>query len=542
MSKKQSDKKKPRQFKESREIASASSWSFFEAATTIALLSIYAAMLAHPIDLTVGDLGRHLKNGELVVRNGLIAQTNLFSYTAPDYPFINHHWGSGAVYYIIESIAGFSGLSLAFLAISVATLWLFLNLAAKLSSFPIAAIFTVIGMPILITRHEIRPEMFTYLLSGLYLQILWGYKEGRLGFRGLCGLPLLQIFWVNLHIYFFMGIVLVGLSLFESLMRGWLRKSAEAEMRSRHLAIILFGTVLTSFLNPAGASGVMYPLFIMQGFELPVIETYSLPQILRSGFNFLPLTYFLIIFACLALSWLYVLAKERSNVSYGNLLLSGMVAAMAWLSIRNFALFAYFALPLTAANLRHFPANRRAISSWSGAKVSLSLAGAALLLFLINPYYFLGGGRGALGIGLKAGNEAAAALIHREKLQGPVFNNFDVGGYLTYHLYPQQQIFVDNRPEAYPLLFFRNEYFPLQQNETYWARRRREYGFNFIVFNHHDRSRESQEFIVRRVLDPAWAPVYFDKDIIILVRRYGPNQSTVARYEIAKDRILEPAN
>jgi hypothetical protein len=62
------------------------------------------------------------------------------------------------------------------------------------------------------------------------------------------------------------------------------------------------------------------------------------------------------------------------------------------------------------------------------------------------------------------------------------------------------------------------------------------------VFNHHDRSRESQEFIVRRVLDPAWAPVYFDKDIIILVRRYGPNQSTVDRYEIAKDRILEPAN
>src|SRR4029434_10535527 len=71
-------------------------------------------------------------------------------------------------------------------------------------------------LPVLITRHEVRPELFSYFFSGLFLQILWGYKYGRLSFRWLFLLPILEIFWVNLHIYFFIGILLIAVYLFES--------------------------------------------------------------------------------------------------------------------------------------------------------------------------------------------------------------------------------------------------------------------------------------------------------------------------------------
>ena len=116
----------------------------------------------------------------------------------PDYP-LSIHWGTGVIFYLIERSTGFQGLSLAFIALSVATLWLFLNLAVKLSSFPIAAISAIVCMPILITRYEIRPEAFTYLLSALFLQFLWRYKmreavSARLFLRAAsCGL---------MHIYF----------------------------------------------------------------------------------------------------------------------------------------------------------------------------------------------------------------------------------------------------------------------------------------------------------------------------------------------------
>ena len=505
---------------------------------TVLILAVYAVLLTHPVNLTVGDLGRHLKNGELFVQNGLLAKVNLYSYAQPDYPFVNHHWGTGVIFYLIERSAGFLGLSLAFIAISVATLWLFLNLAAKLSSFPIAAISAVVCLPILITRHEIRPEAFTYLLSALFLQLLWRYKLREAGFRALLALPLLQIVWVNVHIYFFIGVILVGVFLFELLIASFTDGTPALRRRSKQLAGILLLVLLASCVNPAGISGALYPLFIMQGYEFPVLENYSVPAVLRSSFTFLPLTYFLIILGMLALSWFYAFAKDRARVSYANLLLSVMVVAMAWRSIRNFGLFAFFALPLTAANLKTFLAGKDAKSFWTSGTAATAIAAFATLLFVISPVYFLGGGRGAFGIGLKEGNQGAGEFILRENLRGPIFNNFDIGGYLAYYLYPRERVFVDNRPEAYPAAFFRNEYFPLLQSEDQWMRRSPELGFNVIVFNHRDRSAASEQFIVRRVLDPAWAPVFFDRDIIILVKRYGSNQATIEKHELSKEQVL----
>jgi len=397
-------------------------------------------------------------------------------------------------------------------------------------------------MPILITRHEIRPEAFTYLLSALFLQILWGYKQRKLGFRVLYFLPLLQILWVNLHIYFFIGIILVGVFLFESVVMLFTDNSPDLRSRSKQLAVILLLTLLAACVNPAGVSGALYPLFILQGYEFPVIENYSVTAVLRAGFNFLPLTYFLIILGSLGLSWVYVFTRDRSRVSYANLLLSVMVAAMAWLSIRNFGLFAFFALALAAANIDKTFAGDEARAFWTAGRTAFALAVIAILLFLISPVYFLGGGRGAMGTGLKEGSQASGEFVLRENLRGPIFNNFDIGGYLIYYLYPKERVFVDNRPEAYPAAFFRNEYFPLLQSEDHWIRRSPEFGFNVIVFNHRDRSVTSEQFIVRRVLDPAWAPVFFDRDIIILLKRYGSNHSTIEKHELSKEQVLSQSS
>src|SRR3990167_274477 len=38
------------------------------------------------------DLGRHLKLGEIISKSTHIPKINLFSYTNPDFPFINTHW------------------------------------------------------------------------------------------------------------------------------------------------------------------------------------------------------------------------------------------------------------------------------------------------------------------------------------------------------------------------------------------------------------------------------------------------------------------
>lgn len=391
----------------------------FRILVTALLLSVYGFYLAHQVNLTVGDLGRHLKNGQLFIETGLIPKINLYSYAYPDYPFINHHWGSGVVFYVIERLGGFAGLSVAFIIVSMVTFWIFINLATKYSSFAIAAPIAVIVLPILITRHEMRPELFSYLFSGLFLQVLWDYKYGRLGFRWLFILPILEIFWVNLHIYFFIGVVLIAVYLLESVVNVLTQKKQQnIREQVKGLGVILLSTIFAACLNPAGISGAIYPFLILNEYGMPVIENYSVEAILRAGYNFLPLIYFLIILGLLSLSWVYAVIKNRSSLSLGNFLLSVAFFVMAWSAIRNFALFAYFALPLAAVNLKGLVGGEdKTSSSRSILKVSAALAVIALVLVIIKPAYFVSSNRGRVGIGLEEANGAAGEFLLKEKFR-----------------------------------------------------------------------------------------------------------------------------
>ena len=518
--------------------------AFFQVCLTVALLGVYAGFLAHPLELTTTDLGRYLKNGELFFQRGLIADSNLFAYTTPDHPFVNHSWGSGAIYYLVERALGFPGLSLFFLLVSVTTLWVFFRLAVRYGSFALGAIGAVIVMPILITRHEIRPEMFSYLMSGLFLNFLWAYRQGHRDARWLMILPLLQLVWVNLHIYFFIGMLLVGVFLLQSLTDLAAQSSPHASSQRppwKVLTAVAVATFAASCINPAGLRGAVYPLFIFQGYGFPIIENYSVPAILQAGFEFLPLTFFLIIIALLLLSWLYVIVKDRSRFPVGNFVLSVFFAALAWWTIRNFVIFAFFALPLTAAN---FSALARA-RSWRWLNSSLgtmaAVSGVAVILLLINPPFFFAGGRGAFGIGLKESNLAALEFFRREHLQGPIFNTFDVGSYLTYGLYPGERVYVDNRPEAYPATFFSEDYFPLLVNEEKWRSHLVTNKFNVIVVNPSGHSAAAENFVIRRMLDPDWAAVFFDKEVLILARRFGANQTVIGKYELPREAVLQRA-
>jgi hypothetical protein len=465
------------------------------------LLLVYGFYLAHQVDLTAGDLGRHLKNGQLFFENGLIPKTNLYSYTYPDYPFINHHWGSGVLFYGIQRLVGFFGLSLAFIVMSLITLLAFFNLATKYSSFALAAPIAVIVFPVLITRHEVRPELFSYFFCGVFLQILWGYKHGKLGSRWLFLLPILEVFWVNLHIYFFIGVMLIGVYLFELLVILLTRKKQQNTLdQAKGLAVILLLTVLATCLSPAGISGAIYPFLILNEYGAPVIENYSIGAILQEGYEFLPLIYFGIVFGLVCVSWLYAVTRNRSGLSLGNFLLSVFFFTLAWSAIRNFALAAYFALPIAAVNLKSLLGEPgKPSSSPSMLKVSAVLAVIPLVLVIIKPAYFVSSNRGPIGLGLETTNDAAADFFLRENMQGPIFNNFDVGTYLIYHLYPGQRVFIDNRPEAYPVSFFQDVYIPVQLDEAKWKSLSNKYGFNVILFNHHDRSVWGEQFIIRRL-------------------------------------------
>ena len=71
-------------------------------------------------------------------------------------------------------------------------------------------------------------------------------------------------------------------------------------------------------------------------------------------------------------------------------------------------------------------------------------------------------------IGLMPNVNASAEFFKQSGLKGPIFSNYDIGGYLIYHLEGQEKVFVDNRQEAFPPDFFQKVYIPMQEDPAVW--------------------------------------------------------------------------
>ena len=493
-----------------------------ERLSTLAIAGLYALVFTKHIQLNAADLGRHLKNGEIILARLAVPTTNEYSYTAPDFPFLNHHWGSGVLLHLVHRVFGFPGLSLFAVVLAVTTFWLFFSVARRESRFEIAGAAALVMLPVIGSRIEIRPEMFSYLWSGVFLSILWRYARGIDSWRMLVLLPLIEVLWVNTHLYFFFGLVLVAAFVVEALL-----------LRRRATALVITGaaTALATLANPAGLRGALYPLSIMGNYGYDVVE--NQPALLLARLiNFPPTLYFEVALGALAASWLYAFLADRresATPSVALLLLSLFVSVLAWTAVRNFALFGWVALVAVSANLRGLRepawfARRRAVFA------PVLLGGLALALVLLHiPYW-----RGQLaftGLGVRPGNLEALEFYRTEGLRGPIFNNFNVGSYLIYGLYPQERVFVDNRPEAYPATFFSEVLTPMLRDETRWREADERWHFNVIFFAHKDVAL-GPEFLERRAHDPAWAPVFADDDLIILVKRDEQNRDVIRRHEL----------
>lgn len=504
------------------------------------VLVFYTAALAQPITLASADLGRHLKNGEIFLHTFSVPQGNYYSYTYPDYPLINHHWGSGAVFYLIQRSIGFAGLHLFIIVVSAATLAIFLSVGARYGNFAALLLPAILAVPLAASRSEIRPETFSYLLAAVFFWTLWNYLEHRIPGRRLWFLPPLMALWVNLHIYFFFGFALIALAMLEAAYRWLVQKRRDHRERLRSLAVIGVASGIAALANPAGMRGVLYPLKIFNNYGYRLLENQSV-RFLGRVIGYPPSLYFKILFVALAASCVFFLvrvAQKKERFSPFLILLAAGMSFLGWTAVRNFSLFGFFAIPLIAIFFRSMDTKKRSsVQYYAGILFAAGCLFASL--FVVNPAFWDRYKDGGWGIGLRqsagsVGAAGAADFFLREHLAGPIFNDYDIGGYLIYYLFPRERVFTDNRPEAYPASFFDEVYVPMQENEEKWREGLARFGFNAIIFYWHDLTPWAQNFLMHRIADDAWAPVYVDDAAIVFVRRGGVHQPVIDKYEIQR--------
>ena len=490
---------------------------------------LYGNLFERKIDLTTADLGRHLKNGELLLQGDTqVLYQNTYSYTEPEQPFINHHWLSGVLYFLVFEAFGFTGLSILNILVLFAALLLILFLAKREVGLWWAVVLSVFLAPVIASRTEVRPESLTYLLFTLYFTLLWLWQSGRISKKGLYALPVLQLLWVNLHIGFVFGCFLLFVFTLVHFIFYLLKK----ENKFLEILPVAILAALATLLNPHFLTGALYPLSIFKGYGYTIVENQSIGflenlKFIQPSFIFWKLYAF---FGAILLS-ISAWREKKEKETWVVVSIWIILLVLSYLAIRNFPLFGLFSI---------FGI------SWAIGKIkNVTAKSAALICVLLFAIYgfvaimkIIESTKTIRGFGTLPQISQSVEFLKENKISGPIFNNYDVGGFLIYHLYPEQKVFTDNRPEAYSSDFFDKIYKPMQTDEAVWKEADQKYNFNTIFFSHRDYTEWGQAFLISRINDPAWAPVYVDQYVIILLKRNAANKSVIQKFEIPKNFLL----
>ncbi len=459
------------------------------------------------------DLGRHLTLGKIICQTKKIPSTNLFSYTYTNYPFINHHWASEVIFYLLYQLGSITGLIFLELMIILIIVGGLLFASYKHTDLISSLISCFIMLEIVRERTDIRPEIFGYFLFFLVLVIL--YQEKEKPSKLILLLPLIGTVWVNLHISFIFLLITYLIFLADRL---FFKKN-----KAKYLIIGLL-VVISLFINPYGIAGASYPLRIFQNYGYSIAENQSiffLEKLMSSS----TILYFKVAVCLLMLVTPFLFRKHffELGIAYAT-------AGFSILAIRHFPFFALACFLPLSQGLFYL---KNKLLSWikitpdKAILLMLILSIFVIRLIVIETYSLISNkyykeiklSSERFGIGQVAGLKNTVDFFLMNNFTGPIFNNFDIGSYLIYRFYPQFLVFIDGRPEAYPKNFFRQIYIPMQEDATIWKEMVKKYDLRTIIFSHTDQTPWAKKFIKRIIFDSDWGLVYLDDYGLILIRR-----------------------
>lgn len=362
------------------------------------------------------DFGWHLRIGQEILAHG-IPQTDLFSYTMPSYPFVDSEWLTDVLTAWFYPFAGKIGLSSVYAAL--ATLALVLVVPKNFARWVYLPL--ILSATILLEYFGVRPQIISWFFLAVLLKIILTPKIWeKWGFA----LPLIFVFWANLHGGFAAGIVVLSCYL---LFKNF-KKLSLNDLR------IWFFSLLATLLNPYGLRlwGEVWRTF-SDGFLRRAIVEWQ-PGLSR----FDPA---LIIF--LALSTVLVF-RVRKVWGRGQLGLYLTLFAAGLVSSRNLPFWFLLSLPMMILGSEYFyleaAKNRESKKRFDSVLRYFSLA-VIFVSFFQTALIILGDGKSTEERYYPA---KAVSFLKSHKVRGEIFAPYEWGGYLDLKL-PEKKVFIDGR-------------------------------------------------------------------------------------------------
>lgn len=430
------------------------------------------------------DIWGHLKYGELIVSERMIPRHDIYSYTAYGKPWIDHEWLSEAAFYIFYSHFGDAGLFV--LKISAGLIIaLFLFLTLRMASAELFPLLVSFSLAFLTLGHfaMFRPQIFTYLFMSFFMFAMCAFHFKQQA-KFLYALPFVMMFWCNFHGGFFSGLGLLFMSMLV-FRRSW----------KLFLALFLLSCALT-LVNPYGVRlHAAVICAVLNPHTHQRIVEWKPPSLLSAEFPEYTL-YLLLSLACVFLS--------RGWRREGRALFSFYVAAvlLSLSSIRHIPLFALLAAPSFSLSL-----TRLTEGLSDGAKklcVVFALFLMAELSFILFPRSF------RVLTSPRLFPVSCVDVMKKRGVKGNVFNPFEWGEYILYHLSPDVKVSMDGRYDTvYPWNVIEENYQVLNAKRSGGLRVPREEETQWAVL--------SNEKALTRALrsDRRWSVYYEDRHCVL---------------------------
>jgi hypothetical protein len=434
--------------------------------------------------VTDPDFWWHLTTGNWMLSHHAIPHQDLFTFTVRGHRWITHEWLSEVILAALYALGRLPLVSIVLGAVTAAGfLFVYLSIDRRVN-FVLRGLVLALGVAAANPIWGPRIQMLTFAFSALTYLWVKRYCEGRS--RALYALPLLILFWVNLHAGFVFAYAIVGLALLVEAARYYLRRSGAMPFdRLRRMGYVLLAAVAVAVINPNGWDIYLYP-FQTGGSAVQqrlIVEWFS-PNFQMSQMWPFEAMIFLII-ASIALS-------RRIELRQFVLLILGLGLALH--SVRNLPFFMLAGVPalgdysqqaIERLNWRRplrLPRARLSLAAVNG----LMLVALGLVVLLASAPSLLQRVDGKL-VARDFPIKAADFLV-AHPAPGHMLNVYGWGGYLIFRLYghtPPQPVFIfgDAALDGDQLL---TDYGNLQSLGPNQAGLLQHYGINFVIFHSDD--------------------------------------------------------
>jgi hypothetical protein len=482
-----------------------------------------------PAMLGDADIGWHIRNGQNILSTHAIPHSDSFSAAMSGRPWFAWEWLYDAVIALIHSGAGLNGvvgMSAFIIALTFACVFAF---ARKRGAALLPTLLFLVLCLVASSIHFLaRPHVVGWLFTIAWFWILdssqrSAFLDSRADPAPIL-LPLLMLFWVNLHGSFVMGFMLLAIYIAADLLAAWRPQGGETREGARLHAGILGAvaplTILTSLLNPYGYNLHIHVYhYLSSSFLMHHIQEFRAPN-----FHGLPAQFFLL----LVIASIAALIRKTTRPGWTGWLMMAFSIFSGFWAARNLPI-ASMLLTIVAASLfrqreqQPQPATFHSrIASLLGRleKVQSQLHGHVWPIILIATTILVCANQGRL-LGPQLLNahfseqrfpvRAVDFLVQRGNRE-PIFSLDTYGGYLIYRLYPNTKVFVDDRHDFYGEEYLK-KYLKVVRAEAGWERVLDEWQVNLAVLPTQSKISEALRAA------PGWIVLHSDSTATLFQRK-----------------------